>query len=109
MLGDLTKRVLKAGLEAEMSDHLGYDKHDRAGARLVRFGKYWRSRQRFAEEDPGAGGRFNLLVECEFSTLGLKSASDGALGHLQQPGGEGVTHLRVLCSRPEDGRGRHSG
>jgi transposase-like protein len=31
LLGDLTKRVLKAGLEAEMTDHLGYDKHDPAG------------------------------------------------------------------------------
>ena len=31
LLGDLTKRVLEAGLEAEMTDHLGYDKHDPAG------------------------------------------------------------------------------
>jgi transposase-like protein len=31
LLGDLTKRVLEAGLEAEMTDHVGYDKHDPAG------------------------------------------------------------------------------
>ena len=31
LLSQLTKRVLEAALEAEMSDHLGYDKHDRAG------------------------------------------------------------------------------
>jgi transposase-like protein len=31
LLGDLTKRVLEAGLEAEMTGHLGYDKHDPAG------------------------------------------------------------------------------
>jgi len=31
LLGDLTKRVLEAGLEAEMTDHLGYDRHDPAG------------------------------------------------------------------------------
>jgi putative transposase len=27
LLGDLTKRVLEAGLEAELTDHLGYDRH----------------------------------------------------------------------------------
>jgi putative transposase len=27
LLGDLTKRVLEAGLEAEMTDHVGYDRH----------------------------------------------------------------------------------
>lgn len=27
LLGDLTKQVLEAGLEVEMADHLGYDKH----------------------------------------------------------------------------------
>ena len=27
LLADLTKRVLEAGLEVEMSEHLGYDKH----------------------------------------------------------------------------------
>jgi hypothetical protein len=31
LLSQLTKRVLETALEAEMSDHLGYDKHDRAG------------------------------------------------------------------------------
>ena len=31
LLGDLTKRVLEAGLEAELTEHLGYDRHDRAG------------------------------------------------------------------------------
>ena len=31
LLGDLTKRVLEAGLEAELSEHFGYDRHDRAG------------------------------------------------------------------------------
>ena len=31
LLGDLTKRVLEAGLEAELSEHLGYDRHDPAG------------------------------------------------------------------------------
>ena len=31
LLGDLTKRVLEASLEAEMDDHLGYPKHDPAG------------------------------------------------------------------------------
>jgi transposase-like protein len=27
LLGDLTKRVLEAGVEAELTDHLGYDRH----------------------------------------------------------------------------------
>ena len=31
LLGDLTKRVLEAGLEAELDEHLGYSKHDPAG------------------------------------------------------------------------------
>jgi len=31
LLSGLTKNVLEAGLEAEMSEHLGYDKHDPAG------------------------------------------------------------------------------
>ena len=31
LLGDLTKQVLEAGLEAEMDEHLGYAKHDPAG------------------------------------------------------------------------------
>ena len=31
LLAQLTKLVLEAGLEAEMTAHLGYDKHDAAG------------------------------------------------------------------------------
>ena len=31
LLGRLTKVVLESALEAEMDDHLGYDKHDPAG------------------------------------------------------------------------------
>jgi len=31
LLGDLTKKVLEAGLEAELDEHLGYAKHDPAG------------------------------------------------------------------------------
>ena len=31
LLAELTKRVLELGLEVEMSEHLGYDKHDAAG------------------------------------------------------------------------------
>jgi putative transposase len=31
LLTGLTKTVLETALEAEMSEHLGYDKHDRAG------------------------------------------------------------------------------
>jgi len=31
LLAGLTKNVLEAGLEAEMSEHLGYDKHHPAG------------------------------------------------------------------------------
>ena len=31
LLTGLAKSVLEAGLEAEMSEHLGYDKHDPAG------------------------------------------------------------------------------
>ncbi|MEJ7706747.1 MAG: IS256 family transposase [Nocardioidaceae bacterium] len=30
-LPELTRRVLEAGLQAELTDHLGYEKHDRAG------------------------------------------------------------------------------
>jgi putative transposase len=30
-LPELVKRVLEAGLQAELTDHLGYEKHDRAG------------------------------------------------------------------------------
>src|SRR5215208_1272180 len=33
-LPELVKRVLEAGLAAELSEHLGYERHDRAGARL---------------------------------------------------------------------------
>jgi putative transposase len=31
LLGGLTKRVLEAGLEAEMTEHLGYERHDPSG------------------------------------------------------------------------------
>ncbi len=31
LLGEITKRVLELGLEVEMAEHLGYDKHDAAG------------------------------------------------------------------------------
>ena len=31
LLADLTKRVLEAGLNAEMTEHLGYEAHDPAG------------------------------------------------------------------------------
>ena len=31
LLGDLTKQVLETGLEVEMDEHLGYEKHDSAG------------------------------------------------------------------------------
>ena len=31
LLGDLTKRVLEAALEAEMTEHVGYEPYDRAG------------------------------------------------------------------------------
>lgn len=34
LLNQLTKRVLETALEAEMSDHLGYDKHDPIGRNL---------------------------------------------------------------------------
>jgi len=30
-LPELVKRVLEAGLQAELTDHLGYERHDRAG------------------------------------------------------------------------------
>ena len=30
-LPELVRRVLEAGLQAELTDHLGYEKHDRAG------------------------------------------------------------------------------
>jgi len=32
LLQQLTKRVLESALEGEITDHLGYDKHDPAGA-----------------------------------------------------------------------------
>ncbi len=31
LLQQLTKRLLKSALEGEMTDHLGYDRHDTAG------------------------------------------------------------------------------
>jgi hypothetical protein len=31
LLADLTRRVLEAGLEAELTEHVGYEPHDRAG------------------------------------------------------------------------------
>ena len=31
MLPELVRRVLEEGLRAELTDHLGYEKHDRAG------------------------------------------------------------------------------
>ncbi len=31
LLNQITKRVLEAALEAEMSEHLGYDKHEYVG------------------------------------------------------------------------------
>jgi len=35
VLSRLTKRVLEAALEAEMSEHVGYDKHDPGGAAMA--------------------------------------------------------------------------
>jgi putative transposase len=37
-LPELTRRVLEAGLQAELTDHLGYEKHDRAGSANSRNG-----------------------------------------------------------------------
>jgi putative transposase len=31
LLAELTRRVLESALEGELTDHLGYDKHDAAG------------------------------------------------------------------------------
>jgi len=38
LLNQLTKRVLESALEAEMSDHLGYDKHQRIGRTMSAYG-----------------------------------------------------------------------
>ena len=35
LLNQLTKNVLETALEAEMSEHLGYDRHDPAGRAAV--------------------------------------------------------------------------
>ena len=37
LLAQLTKRVLETALDAEMSDHLGYDKHDPVGPQSWQF------------------------------------------------------------------------
>ena len=34
LLGGLTKTVLETALEAEMTEHLGYEPHDRGGSQL---------------------------------------------------------------------------
>ena len=44
LLAALTKRLLESALEGEITDHLGYDRHDAAGGALadveVRIGKF---------------------------------------------------------------------
>ena len=36
-LPEMVKRVLEAGLQAELTDHLGYDRHDRGGPGVGEF------------------------------------------------------------------------
>ena len=37
LLNQLTKNVLETALDAEMAEHLGYDKHDPVGRRVGQF------------------------------------------------------------------------
>src|SRR5438874_2220018 len=39
VLKELTKALLERAMGAELSNHLGYEKHDHAGRRELRFGK----------------------------------------------------------------------
>ena len=52
LLGDLTKRVLEAGLEAEMTEHVGYDKHDPEGRNRQNSRNGTRSKRVFTEVGP---------------------------------------------------------
>jgi putative transposase len=52
LLSQLTKRVLETALEAEMSDHLGYDKHDPVGCNRGNFRNGVRSNTVLTEIGP---------------------------------------------------------
>src|ERR1051326_6279836 len=65
LLTGLTKTVLETALEAEMSEHLGYERHDRAGAN----GATWRN----------APGSRRVLREVGRVGLGVRGDRDGSL------------------------------
>ena len=52
LLSQLTKRVLETALEAEMTEHLGYDKHDPVGRNRGNSRNGVRSKRVFTEVGP---------------------------------------------------------
>lgn len=52
LLSGLTKNVLEAGLEAEMSEDLGYDKHEPAGRNKANSGNGTRAKKVLTDVGP---------------------------------------------------------
>jgi putative transposase len=73
LLSQLTKRVLETTLEAEMSEHLGYDKHDPVGRNLGNSRNGVRSKTVLT--DIGSAASSGAVRSCS-----NWSASDGSAG-----------------------------
>ena len=80
LLGDLTKRVLEAGLEAEMTEHLGYERHAVEGRN-------------------GDNSRTGLFATICGPVSGEHQAANGQRLRL-----EGLTSSSRLCPSPDTAR-----
>jgi hypothetical protein len=110
LLGDLTKRVLEAGLEAELTDHLGYDRHDpagRNGGRPRPGPRRSTGRPRRGDHDgndravhPGGPGDRAVRVRPLQPSPGCQVAIDNSyIGHLRGRQGVQLTAIDVV-TRP---------
>jgi putative transposase len=87
LLSSLTKRVLETGLEAEMSEHLGYDKHAVAGRDGGNFRNGTRSKTVLTEigpielDVPGSGRHVHAPAGPQAPTPPRRRRRDGHLAH----------------------------
>ena len=81
LLTGLTKTVLETALEVEMSDHLGYDKHDHAGRNGGNSRNGTRSKTVFTEVGPwrsrcrGTGMAVSSRVSCVSGSVGSRAST----------------------------------
>ena len=96
LLQQLTKRVLESALEGEITDHLGYDKHDPAGANSGNSRNGSRSKTVLTEVGP-------VEIEVPRDRDGLVRAADRA--QAAAPAVRGGRHGAVVVGEGPDHRG----